>query len=253
MHPGEGPPNWGGAILWRGTTLGRPIRSGSSFVLVGSLEQRFVHYPIGPVDPDSGLQPQNWIAELTVDPGTADVSGNWNREVSIDRFLADFAEWDFGWLDVPDLIRRAPTVWEFPMVDRDPADHWVDGRVVLCGDAAHVMYPVGSNGASQAIVDTRVLGATFIEHGVGEEALIAYERTLIEPISALVLRNRGSGPIAMLGLVDERCGGVFDDIDDVIPRPEREAFMDRYKAAAGFARDELNASPPTIAPEARAM
>ena len=247
MHPEQGPPNWGGAVLWRGTTMGEPIRSGSSFVLVGSLEQRFVHYPIGPVDPDTGLQLQNWIAELTVDPGNADVSGNWNQEVSIDRFLPDFADWDLGWLDVPDLIQRAPTVWEFPMVDRDPVDRWVDGSVALCGDAAHVMYPVGSNGASQAIVDARVIGAKFVEHGVASGALDEYERALLDPISALVLRNRGSGPIAMLGLVDERCGGVFDNIDDVIPRSERETFMDRYKSAAGFARDELNASPPTIA------
>ena len=250
MHPDQGPPHWGGAILWRGTALGQPIRSGSSFVLVGSLEQRFVHYPIGRVDPATGLQLQNWIAELTVDPGHADVSGNWNQVVSIDRFLPDFADWNFDWLDIPDVIRRAPTVWEFPMVDRDPVDHWVDGTVALMGDAAHVMFPVGSNGASQAIVDARVLGAQFVEHGVTPDALQAYEARLLEPISDLVLRNRGAGPIALLGEVDERCGGLFDDIDDVIPRTEREAFMDRYKSAAGFARDALNAAPPTIAPGA---
>ena len=110
------------------------------------------------------------------------------------------------------------------------------------------MYPVGSNGASQAIVDARVLGAKFLDAGVGPDALVAFEEQLLEPISALVLRNRGHGPIGILGLVDERSDGYFDDIDDVIPRAEVEAYMANYKAAAGFAMDALNAAPPTIAP-----
>jgi 2-polyprenyl-6-methoxyphenol hydroxylase-like FAD-dependent oxidoreductase len=123
--------------------------------------------------------------------------------------------------------------------------------VALLGDAAHVMYPVGSNGASQAIVDARVLGAAFVEHGVQPAALRRYDDRLCADISALVLRNRGAGPFGLLGLVDERCGGVFDDIDSVIPAAEREAYMARYKAAAGFAIETLNAAPPTIAPGAR--
>ena len=246
MYPDQGPPQWGGAVMWRGTSYGPPIRTGSSFVLAGTMEQRFVHYPIGEVDPDTGLQLQNWIAELTVDPDSYEVESNWNKEVSIDLFLPEFESWVFDWLDVPAFIRRAGRVWEFPMVDRDPVERWVDGGVALCGDAAHVMYPVGSNGASQAIVDGRVLGAEFVEHGVNRSALLAYEEVLRDDINALVLRNRGAGPVALLAEVDERCGGVFDDIDDVMPRAEREAFMERYKLAAGFARDTLNNAPPTI-------
>ena len=137
------------------------------------------------------------------------------------------------------------------MVDRDPVERWVDGRVCLLGDAAHVMYPVGSNGASQAIVDARVMGAALLEHGVGSDALVAFEDQLLEPMSALVLRNRGHGPIGILGLVDERCGGYFDHIDDVVPRDEIEQFMSAYKTAAGFAIDALNSAPPTIEPGAR--
>ncbi|MEM7339429.1 MAG: flavin-dependent oxidoreductase [Actinomycetota bacterium] len=251
-HPAEGPPKWGGAILWRGTALGPPIRTGASFTLVGSLEQRFVHYPIGTPDPDTGLQLQNWIAELTVDPSDHTWGdGDWNRQVPIEKFLPHFESWAFDWLDVPGLIRSADAVYEFPMVDRDPIDRWVDGRTALIGDAAHAMYPVGSNGASQAIIDTRVLGACMIDHGIGPEALLAYEEQLREPVSAVVLRNRGNGPIAILGVVDDRCGGVFDDIDDVIPAAERDAFMADYKAAAGFAIGALNGAPPTIKPGAR--
>ena len=120
------------------------------------------------------------------------------------------------------------------------------------GDAAHPMYPTGSNGGSQAIVDARVLGAAMVAHGVGPDALRAYDDKLCTDISALVLRNRGAGPFGILGLVDERCGGIFDDIDTIIPAAERDAFMARYKAAAGFAIETLNAAPPTIASGARA-
>ncbi len=246
MHPEEGAPQWGGAVLWRGTALGPPIRSGACFTLVGSMDQRFIHYPISAVDPATGLQVQNWIAELTKDPTGGWSDSSWNREVDTDSFLPEFEDWDFDWLDIPAMVRRAETVWEFPMVDRDPVDRWVDGRVALMGDAAHVMYPVGSNGASQAIVDARVLGAKFLEHGVEPEALGAYENQLLEDMSALVLRNRGAGPVGILGVVDERCGGVFDNIDEVIPRSEIEAFMASYKAAAGFAIETLNSAPPTI-------
>ena len=246
MHPDQPPPHWGGQVLWRGATPGPPIRSGASFTLVGSLDQRFVHYPISSVDPATGLQLQNWIAELTFDTAAGAPSSDWNTQVDIDKFLPAFADWDFDWLDIPALVQGAPAVWEFPMVDRDPVDRWVDERTCLIGDAAHVMFPVGSNGASQAIVDARVMGAKLLEHGLQPAALQAFEDALIEDMSALVLRNRGHGPVGILGLVDERCGGVFDDIDDVIPRAEVEAYMANYKAAAGFAIESLNAAPPII-------
>ena len=253
MYPDQPEPQWGGAVLWRGASYGPPIRSGASFTLVGSLDQRFIHYPISAPDPETGLQLQNWIAELSFDPSKGWRQSDWNRQVDTDAFLPAFEDWQFDWLDIPSLVRGAPAVWEFPMVDRDPVERWVDGRVCLLGDAAHVMYPVGSNGASQAIIDSRVMGAMFLDHGVNSNALEAFESALIEPMSSLVLRNRGNGPVGILGVVDERCGGIFDDINDVIPRAEIEAFMANYKAAAGFAIDQLNSAPSTIAPGAQVV
>jgi len=149
------------------------------------------------------------------------------------------------------MLRGADAIFEYPMIDRDPVPTWVDGRVALLGDAAHVMYPTGSNGASQAVMDARVLGASILEHGVTAAALQAYDARLCAEISAVVLRNRGAGPFGLLNLLDERCGGVFDDIDDVIPAAEREAFMSRYKTAAGFAMETLNNAPPIIPSGAR--
>ena len=152
---------------------------------------------------------------------------------------------------MPALIRGADIAFENPMIDRDPVPTWVDGPVALMGDAAHAMYPTGSNGASQAIIDARILGAKFLAHGVGADALAAYNAELCEPVSALILRNRGAGPFGLLNMVNDRCGGEFDDIDAVIPADERAAFMAGYKAAAGFAIEKLNNAPPTIPPGAR--
>ena len=114
------------------------------------------------------------------------------------------------------------------------------------GDAAHAMYPTGSNGASQAIVDARVIGAKFLQYGITPAALSAYNSDLCDPVSKLVLRNRGAGPFGLLKLLDDRCGGIFEDVNTVIPTKEREEFMAEYKEAAGFSRDKLNKAAPTI-------
>jgi 2-polyprenyl-6-methoxyphenol hydroxylase-like FAD-dependent oxidoreductase len=251
MHPDQPPIHWGGAVMWRGTTRALPIRTGSSFVGLGTHRHRVVIYPISHPDPETGLSLINWIAEVTYDDPSARENTGWFRQVEIADFIHHFDGWTWDWLDVPALLRGADVAYENPMIDRDPVPTWVDGGVALIGDAAHAMYPTGSNGASQAIVDARVLGAMLVEHGVGHAALAAYDAALCGPISEVILRNRGAGPFGLLNMVDERCGGEFDDIDAVIPPAERDEFMAKYKAAAGFAKDRLNAAPPTIAPGAR--
>lgn len=251
MHPAQPPIHWGGAIMWRGVTRAVPIRTGASFVGLGTHLHRVVFYPISQPDPATGLADINWIAEITVDHSAGWRGGDWNKRVAHAEFLHHFEHWNYDWMDIPAMLRGAPDVYEYPMIDRDPVPTWRDGRVALLGDAAHVMYPTGSNGASQAVVDARVLGAALLEHGVSEQALHAYESRLCPEISPLILRNRGAGPFGILSIVEERCGGVFDRIDDVIPRAEREEFMERYRLAAGFAATRLNAAPPIISAGAR--
>ncbi len=252
MHPGQPPIHWGGAIMWRGTTVAKPIRTGSSFVGLGTHKQRMVIYPISHPDPETGDALINWIAEVTVDNSEGWQQSGWFKPVGIEDFIHHFETWRYDWLDVPALLRAADIAYENPMIDRDPVPTWQDGSVALLGDAAHAMYPTGSNGASQAIVDARVLGAQMIQHGVGPKALAAYDSQLCGPVSQLVLRNRGAGPFGLLNMVDERCGGEFDNIDDVIPPGERAEFMAGYKAAAGFAIEKLNSAPRTIESGARA-
>ncbi|WP_316014466.1 flavin-dependent oxidoreductase [Roseobacter sp. HKCCA0434] len=249
MHPDQPPIHWGGALMWRGTVRAKPLRGGASFVGLGTHRHRMVIYPISAPDAD-GMALVNWIAEVTMDGTDGWPHDGWFRPVQLPDFVHHFDGFRYDWLDVPDMLSRADCYYENPMIDRDPVPTWVDGPVALMGDAAHAMYPTGSNGASQAIVDARVLGAKLLAHGLTPEALAAYDTELCAPVSALVLRNRGAGPFGLLNLLDERCGGVFDEIDAVIPPQERRDFMAGYKAATGFAIETLNAAPPTIPPDA---
>lgn len=246
MHPDQPPIHWGGAIMWRGTSQSAPIRTGASFVGLGTHQHRFVFYPISQPDPETGLATINWIAEVTIDPSEGWTNSGWFKPVEIDSFAHHFDGWTYDWLDIPALLRGAEIAYENPMIDRDPVSTWHDDGVLLIGDAAHPMYPTGSNGASQAIVDGRFLAACFVRHGLTWEALAAYDAEFCETVSQIVLRNRGAGPFGLLNLVDERCGGTFDDIDAVVSAQERADFMAGYKAAAGFAVEKLNASPATI-------
>ena len=167
MHPGQPPIHWGGALMWRGTSLAKPIRTGASFIGLGTHRHRMVIYPISHPDPETGLAMINWIAEVVVDAGEGWKQRGWFREVGIDDFIHHFEDWRWHWLDVPALIRGSAGAYENPMIDRDPVPTWQDGPVGLLGDAAHAMYPTGSNGASQAIMDARILGASLLAEEIG--------------------------------------------------------------------------------------
>jgi 5-methylphenazine-1-carboxylate 1-monooxygenase len=252
IAPDEGPPKWGGFVLWRGTTRMKPFLTGASMVMVGYHSLRFVSYPISEIDPDTGEALVNWIATIKYRPEDGYNKEDYNRLANIDDFLPKFMHWTFDWLNVPEIVQAADKIYEYPMVDREPLPRWTFDNVTLIGDAAHAAYPVGSNGAGQAIVDSRVLGASFLEHGVTNAALQAFEDKMRPATEKVIYANRGDeGPDAILDVVEERCGGVFDDIEDVMPYQELKDHSDKYKKLAGFSIDELNALPPIIPEGAR--
>lgn len=248
MVPDEGDPIWNGAIMWRGTSPGRHFLGGNAMFLAGHDSQRFVAYPLTPEDPETGLAMINWIAELRVDPARALSRGDWNRPADKADFLPAFKDWDFGWVDCPGLIHDSGLVYEYPMVDREPLPAWTEGCVTLMGDAAHATYPVGSNGATQAIIDARKLGAAFRDHGVNRSALLAYEAEMRPRAEGILRANRGKGPDAVMQMVEDRCGGVFETIETVIPHAELAAHAEHYKRLSGFSVEILNAQPPILGP-----
>lgn len=248
VAPNEGDPVWNGAVLWRGTSLAKPYLGGDTIAYAGHASQKFVTYPIAPANED-GRVLINWIAELNVGVEDKRRGAAYNQEADFADFFPQFEPWKFDWLDIPEMMLQRQLCYEYPMVDRDPLDRWNDGLMTLLGDAAHPMYPIGSNGASQAILDARVLVREFLKHGVTREALLAYEEERRPATNRLVLANRGNGPDQVMQIVEERCGGVFNDISEVLSRDELENIAEQYKQFAGMQVQELNNRPSIISEE----
>ena len=238
LFPGEGPPGYQGINMWRGVTRMKPFLSGASMATAGWLEVgKLVVYPIRNTLDGEGRQLINWVAEIQ---SPRNVMQDWNLGGRIEDFYPVFEKWNFDWLDCAALIRGADQVLEYPMVDRDPLPYWTRGRVTLLGDAAHPMYPRGSNGAGQAIIDARTLTGCLIKNENIENALKEYEQTRLKAANDLVLMNRANPPDAILREVWKRSGDrPYARIEDVISNAELVAMSDAYKRVAGFERDSL--------------
>jgi 2-polyprenyl-6-methoxyphenol hydroxylase-like FAD-dependent oxidoreductase len=242
LYPDEGPPRWNGAVMWRGVAEFDRVLDGYTMIMAGHPRAKFVCYPISHVASRPGAQQINFVAELRCDATSLEERQDWNRPGRLEDFLPAFERFRFEWLDVPALIRAAPVVWVYPMVDRDPLPRWTHGPVTLLGDAAHPMYPIGSNGASQAILDARVLtGCLRHYHGDLERGLERYDQLRRPATAGIVLSNRQQGPEAAMQLVEDRAPDGFARLDDVVTLSELEAIADKYKRLAGFAVSELNA------------
>jgi 5-methylphenazine-1-carboxylate 1-monooxygenase len=239
FFPDEGEPRYSGINMWRGVTRWKPILSGASLTRAGWLSHgKMVIYPIREAGSD-GLQLVNWVAEIET-PNY--LRRDWNRAGSIEDFIGAFADWHFDWLDVPAFIRAADSVLEFPMVDQDPLRRWSFGRVTLLGDAAHPMVPRGSNGAGQAVLDTRAMTSALLANADPVAAFAAYEKQRLEATTRVVLTNRTNPPDAILREVYQRTNDrPFKAIGDVISHDELVALSDSYKQIAGFSKEALRA------------
>jgi len=236
LAPHEGAPCWRGVMMWRGTTWAPPFLDGRTMVQAGHSRAKFVVYPIGAPRAD-GLQLINWIADRRVrepEPGlTAPDRADWSRAGRLDDLLPTFGSWRFDWLDVPGLIHRAEQMLEWPMVDRDPLPQWRLGPTTLLGDAAHPMVPIGSNGATQAIMDAQALADALALHADLDAALAAYEAERRPLCARIVEMNRQEGLDAILDRVEALAPEGFQRLEDVIDPAEVAAEINAYKAAAG--------------------
>jgi 2-polyprenyl-6-methoxyphenol hydroxylase-like FAD-dependent oxidoreductase len=238
LYPEEGPPRWSGVNMWRGVVAHAPFLSGATMVRAGWLSVgKMVIYPIRNAIDGEGRQLVNWVAELEC---SEPVRRDWSARGSLDDFFPAFADWHFDWLDVAAMIRATETVLAYPMVDQDPLPRWSFGRVTLLGDAAHPMFPRGSNGAGQAILDALCLAERLAAQGVGAEALADYDRIRNAATAQVVLANRSTPPDAILREVHERSGDKpFARLEDIVSREELARIAANYKQIAG-----LRAPPP---------
>jgi 5-methylphenazine-1-carboxylate 1-monooxygenase len=234
LHPDDPGIRWNGIQMWRGAVDWPAFDGGDSMVIAGDAVAKLVLYPIGPGDkPDTRLT--NWVIYARVsEPGTPPPAReNWSRLGYYDAFrhLAERIRLPFT--DVRQLITATTEIFEYPMCDRDPLPWWTQGRVTLLGDAAHPMYPVGSNGASQAILDARCL-CDLLATCPPPEALAAYEADRLPATAAVVASNRLGGPERVIDLVGGRAPGGFARIDDVATEAEMAAIVRGYAQLAGF-------------------
>ncbi len=227
-----------GINTWRGVTRRKPILTGRSYMRVGSIRTgKIVIYPIIDKVDDQGNQLINWMAEIQTENAAIN---DWNKSGKLEDFLPIYAGWKFDWLDVGDLIRNADQILEYPMVDKDPVDRWTFGRVTFLGDAAHPMYPRGSNGAAQALIDARTLADIVAKSPDAAAALKEYETVRLAPASKVVRTNREFPPDFLNIKVEELTGDKpFNNLDDYISQDELRALSDNYKKIAGFAVESV--------------
>jgi 2-polyprenyl-6-methoxyphenol hydroxylase-like FAD-dependent oxidoreductase len=243
FFPEEGAPQWNGIMLWRGAVERAPFLTGRSMIIAGGMAGKFVLYPISNETSTPGTQLVNWAVAKKLSDGVAPPPRreDWNREGDRDELLGHVrGVFHLEELEVEALIRATPQFYEYPMCDRDPLPRWSHGRVTLLGDAAHPMYPVGSNGASQAVLDAVALERHLGRAATVEEALQAYDAERRPPTSEIVRQNRSGGPERVIDVIETRAPQGFERIEDVATHAEREAIVKGYANLAGYDQRQVN-------------
>jgi 5-methylphenazine-1-carboxylate 1-monooxygenase len=228
-------------MMWRGAVETAPFLDGRTMIVAGGFTYKLVLYPIAP-----GRQPgqmlTNWVVTYRSGDGDAPAPRreDWNRRGTHAELMPHVENFDTRVIDLPALVRATPDFYEYPMCDRDPLPWWTEGRVTLLGDAAHPMYPVGSNGASQAIIDARTLADALAGAEHGRAGLAAYAAQRLPATAEIVRLNRKGGPEGVIDEVERRAPNGCADLDTVISLEERRAIVRGYASVAGFAPEQVN-------------
>ena len=241
LFPDEGPPAWNGLMLWRGAIDWPAFLTGRSMVVAGGLAAKLVIYPIAEGSrPDKRLT--NWAVVGRVGDPSMPIpqKQDWSRPGRFEDLMPHLRRFRIPYVDAKALIEATSEFWEYPMCDRDPLPRWSHGRITLLGDAAHPMYPVGSNGASQAILDARFLADRLADAEHPAQALWTYEQVRLPMTAEIVRMNRRGGPEGVIDAVEARAPDGFSNIDDVLSFEQRKAIVRGYASTAGFAREQVN-------------
>lgn len=239
FFPNQGSPCWNGVQMWRGACDWPTFLDGESMIIAGGMAGKLVLYPIG-AGTKPGTRLTNWVVNIrTGDPSKPPPKEAWSKPGRLEDVLPYARRFTVPGVDILALIQASPGFWDYPMCDRDPLPRWTHGRVTLLGDAAHPMYPVGSNGASQAILDARALADALVRAEHPRQALAAYEAERLPATAAIVAMNRVGGPERVIDAVEALAPNGFDDVERVLSYAKREAIVKSYAGKAGFAPEQL--------------
>ncbi len=243
FYPDQGPPTWNGILLWRGAIEHKTFLTGRSMIIAGGMKAKLVLYPISNQTGSEDTNLLNWAVAAKLGDGSTPMPRreDWNRRGQLDELLSHVeGVFELEEVDPVEVIKSTAEFYEYPMCDRDPLPNWTFGRVTLLGDAAHPMYPVGSNGASQAILDARCLSDMLSQNNDVIQVLKDYSEERVRATTEIVLQNRGGGPERVIDVIEERAPDGFKNIDDVASFEEREAIVKGYSTLAGYEKSQVN-------------
>ncbi|MDN0076112.1 FAD-dependent monooxygenase [Crenobacter sp. SG2303] len=244
LAPDEGPPPANGMVIFRGTVWGKPFLTGSSMIIAGDGIRKFVVYPMAQRAGSSEVL-LNWAAAAPENPAEGYAHGDWNLPVQPSRFARDFEGWKFAGVEPAAIMLASADTFVYPMVDREPLPTWTHGAgIVLIGDAAHAMYPIGSNGATQSIIDACALAHYLSLYPRFDKALSAYEADRRVKMTELQIANRKKGPEVVIDIANAQAPGGFKDPRDVFGPGELEAIAARYARISAMERTMVNEPSP---------
>jgi len=240
FYPNQGSPSWNGIKMWRGAIEWPRFLDGDSMIIAGGMQAKLVLYPIAEGStPNTRLT--NWVVNVRIgDPARPPQRETWSRNGRFEDVLPFARRFSVPGVDVIAMIKQTLAFWEYPMCDRDPLPRWTHGRVTLMGDAAHPMYPVGSNGASQAILDARSMADALAQAEHPRHGLAVYEADRLPKTAEISTLNRLGGPERVIDAVEALAPNGFDDVERVLSYTRREAIVKSYAGKAGFTQAQVN-------------
>ena len=159
FFPDEGGPRYAGKMLWRATTEADPFLGGRSMIMAGHAAQKFVAYPICPEAAARGARSltgsPSWPLRRRCRNGATGTAAAARPTSPGPSRRGGSIRWTFRHSSTGPR-RSSSFPWSI-------ATRWGAGASAAsrcCGDAAHPMYPIGSNGASQAVLDAEALAAS---------------------------------------------------------------------------------------------
>jgi 2-polyprenyl-6-methoxyphenol hydroxylase-like FAD-dependent oxidoreductase len=242
LYPNEGQPVFASMVCMRGSVESGPYLDGESMIICGDKRLRLVSYPISKQAREQGRSHINWIAAIPKQTDSP-LEEDWNKLADAEELIKLYQDWQFDWLNVPQLISKTKKIFEFPVYDRDPLKQWTFDRVSLIGDAAHPLIPVSSSGAVQAIIDGRALAYALGTNSDVTTGLKAYEDDRLKKANQVVLASRQNGPDEVLEIVKEECPEDAEDIFLHVDKARLEKIIDDFKERSGFGIDALNNLP----------
>ncbi|MBD2802214.1 FAD-dependent monooxygenase [Xenorhabdus szentirmaii] len=182
--------NSGTMTLWRGMTPMPKFLDGRTMIIAnGDDGIRLIAYPVSKPHDLRGESLINWVLLVPISLDKPfDITTH--RVQATNFLLGLIKDWHFDWLNLQTLISTSKTLMRTSMVDRNPLDKWSHDQCVLIGDAAHPMFPIGANGATQSIIDAGTLASAICESPDFKTAIAKFEQIRIPAVSRIVKANR---------------------------------------------------------------